>query len=103
MDFHLGKWYLEFPGGSLVKNPLAGAGERGDAGSIPGLGISPGGGNGNPLWYSCLGNWMDRGAWQATVPRVAMSGTQLSKHSCTHVWLEFALAILSLGNPLKMT
>ena len=103
MDFHFGKWYLEFPGGSLVKNPLANAGERGDASSVTGLGISPGGGNGNPLRYSCLENSMDRGAWQATVPRVAMRGTQLSKHSCTHMCLEFALAILNLGNPLKMT
>ena len=39
----------------------------GDPGSIPGSGISPGEGNGNPLQYSCLGNPMDRGAWQATV------------------------------------
>ena len=43
----------------------------GDAGSIPGLGRSPGGGNGNPLQYSTLGNAMDRGAWQATVHRVS--------------------------------
>ena len=53
-----------FPGGSVVKNPLASAG---DAGSVPGLGRSPGEGNGNPFQYSCLGNPMDRGAWQATV------------------------------------
>ena len=39
----------------------------GDLDSIPGLGISPGGGHGNPLQYSCLGNSMDRGAWWATV------------------------------------
>ena len=39
----------------------------GDAGSIPGLERSPGEGNGNPLQYSCLGNPMDRGAWQATI------------------------------------
>ena len=38
-----------------------------DAGSIPGLGKSPGGGHGNPLQYSCLGNSMDRGTWQAIV------------------------------------
>ena len=38
----------------------------GDAGSIPGSGRSPGGGNGSPLQYSCLGNHMDRGAWWAT-------------------------------------
>ena len=57
---------LGFPGGSVVKNPPANAGEVGDAGSIPGLGRSLGGGNGNPLQYSCLRNPMDRGAWQAT-------------------------------------
>ena len=48
-----------FPGGSVVKNLLANAG---DAGLIPGLGRSPGVGNGNPLQYSCLENPMDRGA-----------------------------------------
>ena len=41
----------------------------------------PGGGNGNPLQYSCLENSMDRGAWQATVPEVANSWTQLSTHT----------------------
>ena len=53
-----------FAGGSVVKNLLANAG---DMGSMPGLGRTPGEGNGNPLQYSCLGNPMDRGAWQATV------------------------------------
>ena len=43
-----------------------------------GLGRSPEEGNGNPLWYSCLKNPMDRGAWQATVQRVAKSWTRLS-------------------------
>ena len=52
----------------MVKNLLASAG---DTGSIPGTGRSPGEGNGNPLQYSCLGNPIDRGAWQATVHRVA--------------------------------
>ena len=52
--------YIGFPGGSVVKNPPANAA---DIGSILGLGRSPGGGNGNPLQYSCLGNPMDRGAW----------------------------------------
>ena len=47
----------------MVKNPSANAG---DMGSVPGLGRSPGGGNDNPLQYSCLGNPMDRGAWWAT-------------------------------------
>ena len=44
------------------------AGDTGDAGLIPGLGRSPGGGHGNPLWYCCLENSMDRGAWQAYSP-----------------------------------
>ena len=49
----------------------------GDPGSIPGLGRSPGEGNGNPLQYSCLGNPMDGGAWQATVHRVSRVGHDL--------------------------
>ena len=56
--------YTGFPGGSVVKNLPANAG---DTGSIPGLERSPGGQNGNPLQYSCLENPMDRGARQATV------------------------------------
>ena len=47
----------------VVKKALANVGDRRDAGSIPGLGRSPGGGRGNPLQYSCLENPMDRGAW----------------------------------------
>ena len=56
---------------SVVKNPPVKAGEAGDTGSIPGLGRSPGEGNGNPLQYSFLGNPMDRGAGRATVHGVA--------------------------------
>ena len=61
------------------------AGTAEDAGSIPGLGRSPGGEHGNPLQYSCLENPMDRGAWRATVHGVAKSRTGLkwlSTHSC---------------------
>ena len=47
----------------VVKNPAANAGDARDVGSIPGSGKSPGGANGNPLQYSCLGSPMDRGAW----------------------------------------
>ena len=54
----------------MVKNPLANAGDRGDAVSIPGS-RPPGGGNDNPLQCSCLENSMDRGAWWATVHGVA--------------------------------
>ena len=60
----------------LVKNP-ANAGDTRDAGSIPGSGRSPGGGNGNPLQDSCLENPMDRARW-ATVHRVVKSQTRLS-------------------------
>ena len=56
----------------MVKNLLASAGV---VGLIPGLGISPGVGNGNPLQYSCLENPMDRGAGQATVDEVVKSLT----------------------------
>ena len=53
-----------------VKSLPANAGDIRDTGSISGSGRSPGGGNGNPLQYSCLENPMDRGAWQAIVHRV---------------------------------
>ena len=64
-----------FPGSSAGKESACNAG---DLGSIPGLGSSPGKGNGNLLQYSCLGNPMDREAWQPTVHGVAKSWTQLS-------------------------
>ena len=54
---------LPNPGGSVVKNLSANAGNTRDLGSIPGSGRSPGGRNGNPLQYSSLENSMDRGAW----------------------------------------
>ena len=73
LAFHPG-----FPGASVVKDLPANAGEAGDLGSIPGWGRSPGGGNGNPLRDSCLGNPMDRGDCQATVHGVTKSQTLLS-------------------------
>ena len=62
----------------VVKNPPANARDVRDAGSIPGWGRSPRGGNANPLQYSCLENPMDSGAWRATVHGVARSRTRLS-------------------------
>ena len=59
----------------VVKNPPAKAGDIRDTGSVPGLGRSPGGRHGNPLQYSCLENFMDRGVWQATVHGVPKSQT----------------------------
>ena len=63
------------PSGSVVKNLPAIAEDRGDAGLVPESGRSPGEGHGNLLQCSCLGNPMDRGAWQATVREVTKSQT----------------------------
>ena len=62
-----------FLGGSVVKNLPASVADAGDVGLIRGLERSPGGGNGNPLQYSCLGNPMYRGAWWATVHEITES------------------------------
>ena len=62
----------------MVKSPPANAGDIRYLGSVPGLGRSPGEGNGYPLQYFFLGNPMNRGAWQATVHGVAKSQTVLS-------------------------
>ena len=65
-------------GDLVVKNLSAYAGDTRDTSSVPGLARSSGGGNGNPLKYSCLENPMDRGAWRATAHGVTKSQTQLS-------------------------
>ena len=62
----------------MVKKNKSSACNVGDLGSIPGLGRYPGGGNGNPLQYSCLRNPRDRGAWWTTVHGVTKSWTQLT-------------------------
>ena len=78
---------MGFPGDAVVKNLPANAG---DMGSTPGSGRSPGGGNGNPLQYSYLGNPMDRGAWQDTVHVVAKeSGTTEQPSTHTRSKLSF--------------
>ena len=66
---------MGFPGGSDSKESACSAG---DLGLIPGLGRSPGEGNGNPLQYCCLGNPMDKGAWWATDHGVSKNQIQLS-------------------------
>ena len=78
----MGYIYMGFPGGSVVKNLPANAGNVGDTSSIPESGRSLGRRNGNPLTYSCLENFMNRGDWQVTVHGVTQSQTQLSMHSC---------------------
>ena len=67
----------------------------GDSGSVPGLGRSPGVGNGNPLQYSCLENPMDRGAWRAIVHGIAKSDMteQLSSHTHPKLYSTFAIVI----------
>ena len=76
-----------FLGGSVVKNLSSNAG---DVGSNPGLGRSPGEGNGNSLQYSCLENPMDREAWRAIVHRVAKSWIQLSM--CAHTYIQIGFS-----------
>ena len=79
-----------FPGGSVVKNLRANAGEAGDTSSIPRLGRSHGEGNGNPLQYSCLENSMDRGAWWATIHGITEESDtteQLRTHLHTQLYL----------------
>ena len=68
----------------MVKKLPANTADIRHVGWIPGLGRSPEGRHGNPLWYSCLENLMDRGAWWATIHRVAKSWTRLKLLSTQH-------------------
>ena len=77
---------MGFPNGSVAKNLPANAG---DARLIPGLGRSPGGGNGNPLQYSCLKNPMDRGACWAAVHGVTKSRTRLGDFTFTFTFMHW--------------
>ena len=74
-------------GGSVVKNLPANVGDVGDAGSTPGLGKIPGGGNGNQLQYFCLGNSMEKGAW-----KLQSMGSQRVRHNLvaerTHTYIQ---------------
>ena len=117
------KWQLIYPralsqrglpGDAMVKNPPANAGDARDAGSIPRLGMSPGGADGNPLQYSCLANPTDRGAWWAAGQGVTKGRTRLS--TCAHnvpnqrwklqgflqlptAWPQSSILLLSQGQP----
>ena len=71
---------MSFPGGASGKESACQCRSMRDEDSVPGWGRSPGEGNGNPLWYSCLENPMDRGARQAIVHELLKSRTPLSNY-----------------------
>ena len=88
----------------MVKNLPVNGGEVRDAGSVPVLGRSPGGGHGNSLHYSCLENPTGRGAWWAAVHRVAQSQTQLerlSRHAFYHIHIFVAAKYGRLINRIE--
>ena len=84
----------------MVRNLPANAEDTRDAGSIPGLGRSPGRGNGNPFQYSCWENSMNRGTWRATVHGIAKSQTRLRtrthRHRLMAVFLVFPPTLMFL-------
>ena len=95
------------------KESACNAGATGDMSSVPELGRSPGGGQGNPLQYTCLKNFMDKGAWQATIHRFAKSQTLLKAtwHACSSLLLKYkchegvifiSLTDISLYMPIRV-
>ena len=106
-----GKWEhaprkLDFPGGTVVKNLPANAGDSRRAGLHPGSGKSPGEGNGNPLQYSCLDNPMDRGAWLATLHggHKESARTESTSHPCTQTTREAQVNTMEVKiTPLEMS
>ena len=80
----------------MVKNPFANAGGTREAGSISGSGKSPGGGNGNLIHYSCLGNSMDRGAWRAT----SMGLQRVGHNGATEHSIALSYTKLSVQSPI---
>ena len=87
--------FVDFPGGSDGKESACRAG---DPGWILGLGRSPGEGNSNPLQYSCLGNLMDRSAWQATALRVTQSRTRLTFFHFLSLWIAFRISSVQFSH-----
>ena len=88
--FHFHSLLQGFPGGSVVKNLPASAGDARNVGSIPRLKRSPGRGHGNPLQYCCLENLMDRGAWQTRVHggHKKSDMTEVIEHAHVHSLLQ---------------
>ena len=74
-----------------VKNLPANAGDTRDVGSVPGSGRSPGGGHGNPVQYSCLENPINRGAWGATVRRVAE--LNMTEYAHMQLWDSYFISL----------
>ena len=93
---HILIYYMDFPGGSYCKASSCNAG---DLGPIPGSGVSPGEGNGNPLQYSCLENPMDREAWQTTVHGITKSRTRLSDFTSLH--MNYVCLWISISQQLR--
>ena len=77
---------MGFPGGTVVRNPPANAGDTRDAGSIPGSWWSPGGGSGNLLQYSCLENSRDKGVWRITMGPQRVRHNWAHTHTHTHTY-----------------
>ena len=92
--------WLDFPGGTLIKNLPANAGHANDAGLFPVLGRYLGGGNGYPLQYSCLENSMGRGDWRATVHGVTQSQTWLRGWPHIHECHAYSLAIMQFTSSI---
>ena len=102
--------YMDFLGGSVVKNLPANGGNAQDVGLIPGSGRSLGEGNDNPFQYSCLEIPMNTGTWWATVHRVTKSQTRLSArthththtHTHTNTYIKYETIVNHLGEKLYM-
>ena len=92
--------YLEaFSGGSAGKESAFSALDAGEASSILWSGRSPGEGNGNPPQYSCLGNPLDRGTWQARIHEVSKESNVTRRH--THLWWAVKWRGLTLAGSLQ--
>ena len=84
----------------MIKNPPANTGDANHAGSIPGSGRSPGVGNGNPLQYSCLENYIARGAWSTMgLQRVRHDWVHTHMHTCT---TEHTHTLISFSDPFPL-